>query len=106
MTPANTFRIWIAGDYSDAVRAVREWCDSRGDCYAVAPCDYVYSGGAESGVCVTRINYGRFPDAPEALLFRVSGLAEHLSTRLFQKSYSIETPSEMLYVKRGGPWDG
>lgn len=104
MAPTHTFRIWIAGDHSDALRAVREWCADRGDCYAVLPCDYVFSGGMESGVCVSRINYGRFPEDADALQKRVEELGEHLAKRLFQKSYSIETPDQTLYIKRGGVW--
>jgi hypothetical protein len=104
MTPAITYRIWIAGDYSDAVRAVREWCASRGDCYAVSRCEYVYSGGSEAGVCVSRINYARFPEESEGLIARVEGLANLLADRLFQKSFSIETPTEMIYTQVKGPW--
>lgn len=105
MAKTSTFRIWIAWDYSDAVRAVREWCAERGDCYAVNACEYVYSGGCELGVCVTRINYARFPEDPDHIGDRVAKLAEHLSRRLFQKSYSIETPLETLYFKVDGPWE-
>ena len=104
MTPTLAYRIWIAGDYADAVRAVREWCSEHGDCYAVLPCDYVFSGGMESGVCVSRINYGRFPEEPADLQARVEGLADHLANRLFQKSYSIEAPEQTTYIKREGVW--
>lgn len=104
MTPAYTHRIWIAGDISDARRAIQEWCTETGDCYAVSACDYVYSGGVESGVCVTRINYDRFPEDEEQLLKRVLLLSAHLAKRLFQKSYSIETPRQMLYLTTDGPW--
>jgi hypothetical protein len=106
MTETATHRVWIAGNYDDAIRAVREWCDGRGDCYAVSPCAYVFSGGMEQGICVTRINYGRFPESPKDLRERVIALGEHLASRLYQKSYSIETPTETLYLTRGGPWNG
>lgn len=102
--PTQTFRIWIAGDYADACRAVKLWCDSRGDCYAVSRCDYIYSGGSESGVCVTRINYGRFPERSEDIQNRVFALAQHLAEQLYQKSYSIEGPETTEYIKRDGVW--
>ena len=104
MIKAATFRVWIAGDYDDAVRALRRHCDRVGDCYSVSRCDYVFSGGMEAGVCVTRINYARFPEEETSLLERVKDVASLLADALCQKSYSIETPSQMLYIQREGPW--
>lgn len=99
MATSATFRIWIAGDYSDAVRAVREFCE-EGACFAVTPVDYVYTGGAERGVCVTRINYPRFPATDEEIKKQVLRLAEMLRTRLFQDSYAVEGPAETLWFSR------
>ena len=104
MAETCTFRIWMAGDYATAVAATREWCIDGGDCYAVAACDFVFSGGLESGVCVTRINYGRFPETEEALVVRVNKFAAFLAERLFQKSYSVEGPRVTTYTKCEGPW--
>lgn len=86
-----TIRIWIAGDYRDAVRAAREFAE-EGLCVAVTPVAYVYTGGMEDGVCVTLINYPRFPRPPHELHDTAKRLAGHLRERLFQDSYSIETP--------------
>ena len=94
-----TVRIWIAGDYGDAVRAVRYFCEA-GACFAVSPCDYVYTGGMEAGVVVTRINYPRFPATEEDILDQCVRLAEHLRAALFQDSYSIETPKHTLWSSR------
>ena len=92
-----TIRIWIAGDYADAVRAVKEFC-AEGACFTVSPVEYVYTGGSESGVCVTRINYPRFPDEPEVIREQVFRLANHLKARLFQDSYSVEVPDMTTWV--------
>jgi hypothetical protein len=94
-----TVRIWIAGDYMDAVRAVREFCE-EGACFAVAPCDYAYTGGMEAGVCVTRINYPRFPADPSAIVAQCLRLGEHLRARLFQDSFAVETPEETHWITR------
>lgn len=94
-----TCRIWIAGDYADACRAVREFCE-EGACFAIAPVDYIYTGGAESGVCVTRINYPRFPAEPDTILEQMHRLGEHLRAALFQDSYLIETPTETVWFTR------
>lgn len=94
-----TVRIWIAGDYADAVRAVREFCE-EGACFAVMPCDYVYTGGMEAGVCVTRINYPRFPAGEDEIEAQCMRLAEHLRGRLFQDSFCVETPAKTIWFSR------
>lgn len=96
-----TYRIWIAGDYDDAVRTVREFCQ-EGACFAVQPTDYVYTGGMESGVCVTLINYPRFPLDSSELYDRVERLAELLKERLFQDSYTIEGPETTVWTTTRG----
>lgn len=55
-----TFRIWIGGDYDTAKAACRRFT-MRGLCVAISQTDFIYTMGAESGVCVTLINYPRFP---------------------------------------------
>lgn len=99
-----TVKIWIAGDYHDAVRAVREFCAS-GNCFAIAPVDYVYTGGLEAGVCVTRINYPRFSTSEKQIYKQCLLLAKHLQSRLFQESYSIETPTETTWFSLRGADD-
>lgn len=94
-----TVRIWIGGDYDDAVRAVREFCE-EGACFAVQRAAYPYTGGMEDGVCVTRINYPRFPKGPADILEQCFRLAHHLRERLFQDSFSVETPEETHWWTR------
>lgn len=101
-TPSFTVRIYIAGDFADAVRAGREFCE-EGSCFCIQPADYVYTGGAEHGVVATLINYPRFPEEPDALLGKAQRFAEHLRARLFQDSYSIETPSLTYWHTRRTP---
>lgn len=85
-----TIRIWIAGDYQDACRVTRQFCSNEGACFALTPCDYIYSGGQEEGVCVTLIHYPRFQSTPAALLDKARRLAVQLQRSLFQRSYTIE----------------
>lgn len=94
-----TYRIWIAGGYNDALRAVREFCE-EGACFAVHATDYAYTGGLEAGVCVTRINYPRFPATDNEINAQVFRLAEHMRARLFQDSYTVEGPDETTWVTR------
>lgn len=98
MTQSHTVRIWIAGDYQDAMRCVRAFCANEGACFAVQPVEYVYTGGQEAGVCVTLINYVRFPSTAEALDNKARRLAADLCRDLFQQSYSIEGPHTTEWV--------
>lgn len=94
-----TVRIWIAGNYDDAIRALREFCE-EGFCVSVIPTTYVYTGGVEEGICATVINYPRFPKAPwevEAVSYK---LAEFLRERLFQDSFTIECPETTEWYTR------
>lgn len=91
---SKTVRIWIAGDYDDARRVVRKFCSNDGACFSVSKVDYIYTGGEELGVCVTRINYPRFPETLEFIFDQCLRLAEELRRELFQKSFSIEDPED------------
>lgn len=106
MTDSHTVRIWIAGDYQDAVRTVREFCFSEGACFAVQPVDYIYTGGMEAGVCVTRINYARFPADPDVIDDQCRRLAGILRIKLRQRSYSIEGPRATIWIQDTLPADG
>lgn len=100
--PSYTVRIWLAGDYADAVRALKSFCE-EGACFSISPADYVYTGGSEAGVVVTRLNYPRFPASSFAIVEQCTRLAEHLRLALHQDSYSIETPQETIWFTRRHP---
>lgn len=97
--PTWTVRIYIAGDYTDAIRAAREFCE-EGACFCIQPADYVYTGGMEAGVVATLINYPRFPSEPDAIFAKAERFAEHLRARLFQDSYTIEAPDKTYWFSR------
>ena len=97
--PTNTFRIWIAGDYYTAIQACRQFT-LKGLCVAVQSTDFVYTMGAESGVCVTIINYPRFPRAKNEIEKTAFRLGEFLCDALVQGSYTIEGPDQMWWVSR------
>lgn len=88
--PTHGVRIWMAGDYQQAKQVIRETCSKEGACFSISPMDYIYSGGEETGFCVTAINYPRFPIDPETLTRSVRALAVRLMTHLNQSSYTIE----------------
>ena len=97
--PSWRVRIYISGDYADAIRAGREFCE-EGACFCIQQADYVYTGGMEAGIVAVLINYPRFPSDPQALLAKAERFAEHLRARLFQDSYAIETPGMTYWHTR------
>src|SRR5262245_61588024 len=98
MTPTYTIDIFIAGDAADARRICREQCMAIGLCVTVTPTDFIYTGGAESGVRVGLLNYPRFPTTPEALWATAQRVAEALRVGLCQWSYLLVAPDRSLWV--------
>ena len=99
---SHTFRLWMGGDFDDARRAAREYCE-RGACLAVQPVAYVYTHGEEAGVCVTLINYPRFPSSLPDMWAQAREVAEHMARALHQGSYSVEGPDlTEFYSRREG----
>lgn len=94
IAPTCVFQIVIAGDYGTAHAVCREFCMAEGFCVTLERVEYIYTGGAESGIRVGCINYPRFPASEDELLAKVRRLACLLRERLHQHSYSIIGPSE------------
>lgn len=90
--------IFIAGDHARALEVCREHCDEVGLCVTVAPTTYIYTGGQEAGVVVGLINYPRFPDEPARIEAKAIELGMILREALGQQSFSVQTPSETIYV--------
>lgn len=98
--PTHWAHIYIAGDLAVARQACREHCHRVGLCVTVEPVDYVFTGGAESGVRVGLINYPRFPACPAEIDSKVDLLARFLLDRLCQLSCSIVTPESTIWLTR------
>lgn len=92
--------IFIAGDTETAKNTCRRWCMDHGDCVTVEDIEYIYTGGAETGVRISWINYPRFPQEPIDILDRAKRLSELLIVDLCQHSYSITTPEKTYYHSR------
>ena len=93
-------QIFIAGDYHDAKRICRKFCNDVGFCVTVTPTEYIYTGGAESGVIIGCINYPRFPVGHDDLLEKASKLAELLCDDLYQQSYTIKGRDLSRWISR------
>lgn len=90
MIEAETFyaEIFIAGDYADARRTCRKFCE-QGLCVTVEHAAFIYTGGEEAGVKVGLTNYPRFPTLPDQLAEKALSLAEQLRIDLNQWSFMV-----------------
>jgi hypothetical protein len=89
--------IFMAGDISAATDYVRQYCDESGLCVTVTPTSYIYTNGQEAGFVIGLINYPRFPAAPEELWTTAEDVAAYLRERLYQDSYSIQSPDRTVW---------
>ncbi len=93
-------RIYLAGSIDVARQVCMEECFREGLCVTVEPCDYIYTGGQESGYVVGLINYPRFPSSPDEITRRAKNLAVSLMERGFQHSCLVMTPSATEWLSR------
>jgi hypothetical protein len=92
--------VCIAGDIEQAKQVCREECFCDGLCVTIEPCEYIYTGGQETGYRVRLINYPQFPSTPGAILGRALALAELLMARTCQWSALVMTPTETHWITR------
>ncbi len=69
-----------------------------GLCVTVTPTNFVYTGGAESGVCVRLANYPRFPSDIVKIDEKAFALARLLRDGMCQWSVMIETPTKTTWL--------
>ena len=98
---AETYRaeIFIAGNRQVAVEACREYC-LKGLCVTVTDCDFVYTGGMETGVSIGLINYPRFPSGKTDILSEAVSLGDFLIHKLHQSSCSIVADDKTIWLTR------
>ncbi len=100
---AYSVNIFIAGDLAMIEQTCRNYC-LKAFCVTVTPTNYIFTGGAEPGAIIGLINYARFPsDNPPAgasiLEARAMELAYLLMTQCCQRSCSVVTPTQSIYLE-------
>lgn len=93
-------KIFIGGDYEKAKDVCREFCNEHPLCVTVTPTEYVYVGGAQSGVIVGLIQYPRFVDKEPNILQKAEKLGSELCDKLYQKSYTIVDTYQTRYYDK------
>ncbi len=98
--PTFEVSIFIAGSVEAAKMICQKFCFSEGLCVTISPTDFIYTGGAESGVKVGLINYPRFPKPKAAICDTAHRLAKELIIGLSQWSATIVTPDHTTWFTR------
>lgn len=99
IAPSAAWSIYVAGDIQAARAVCRAFC-MRGLCVTVEPTEFIYTGGAETGVRVGLINYPRFPATSAAIEAIAITLAEALIEGLCQHSASVVGPTTTTWLTR------
>jgi len=92
--------IYVAGDAHDARRCCAQWCYENLNCVTVTEIEFIYTGGAESGVVVGLVNYPRFPENPEVIFEQACQLAEHLIEALHQHSALVQDSQQSVWMTK------
>ena len=97
-----TVRITInmAGSVDTARETCRQFCFDEKWCVTVKECDYVYTGGMESGFEIGIVNYPRFPSTYEELHEKAERLAVRLMAACCQWSALIVDASGTKWLSR------
>lgn len=91
-------KLYLAGDIEVAKQVCREECMRAGLCVTVEPCEYIYTGGQETGYCVGLINYPRFQSEPAPITERAKALAELIMEKTCQWSALVMTPDMTYWI--------
>jgi hypothetical protein len=94
----HSVQIFIAGPLATIEAVCAEFC-AFGCCVSVSPCTFVFTGGQETGARIELINYARFPKEPAEHLENAKELATLLFQRTHQRSLTIQTPDESMYLE-------
>ena len=90
--------IWVAGDADDARRLCRQYCMEIGLCVTVTDCDFIYTGGQESGVRIGLLNYPRFDEGADVIWRKAEDLAHRLRAGLCQHSVLIQDDNKAVWL--------
>lgn len=93
-------RIYIGGDLAFIKQVCRAFCGEKGLCVTVDPTTFIYTGGEETGAVVGLINYPRFPATNKVITDLACELADILMTECHQKSCTIMTPSDTVFLQK------
>jgi hypothetical protein len=94
-------RIHVAGDLQTIKQTCRQFCLEVGLCVNIQPCDYIYTGGEESGAVIELIHYPRFPvEDFRDIRNKARDLAYRVAEAACQHSVLVMTPEKTEWFTR------
>lgn len=100
IAPSFSVAIFVAGDIDVARRICRRHTMEVGLCVTVMPTEFIYTGGAETGVCIGLVNYPRFPKPASEIKEQANKLAVELRDELFQHTVLVVDQHETTWFTR------
>lgn len=92
-----TVSIYCTGDKARLYAAVQETIDAIGLCVSIFPCDYLFTGGQESGYEIRLINYPRLPFDMDTMMAKAGHVAQAVFTVNPKGSLTIVAPHETIF---------
>ena len=96
--PSYHISIYCTGEKVALYAAIQSVCDSIGLCVSIFPCDYLFTGGMESGYEIRLINYPRFPSTKEAIKAKAMQVVEAIFTVNPKGSLTMVDPWDSVYM--------
>ena len=93
-------RRFLAGDAATVKQSCRSFCMRFGLCVTVTLCDFIYTGGSESGVEIGLTNYPRFPSTKDELRDKATRLAVKLMEDCEQLTVLLVDDETTVWVTR------
>jgi hypothetical protein len=93
-----TCEICIGGNYDDAIRICKEFCNEIGCCVTCTKTEFIYTNGQESGILIRLVQYPRFPKLDSFISDDALELTKKLINGLYQQSALIISNNETKWI--------
>jgi len=103
VVPTHRATIYVAGNLDDARRLISQHCWEVGLCVNLMPCEFIFTGGAETGVAVTLVNYPRFPSCSTVINLKAITLGRALLEGLHQRTALVVCDDDTVWLTREPP---
>lgn len=92
--------IYIAADICLVKQICQKICFKNSLCVTIENCDFVYTGGKESGCKIGLVNYPRFPADHKTITQKAKKIALQILEETYQWSVLIVTPQKTFWFSK------